>query len=41
MDETTEKCPISLEDFNTDDPDKTPYRTCDKSHFGCEGCIES
>jgi len=40
MDETTEKCPICLEDFNTDDPDKTPYRICDKSHFICKGCIK-
>jgi hypothetical protein len=40
MDETTEKCPISLEDFNTDDPDKIPYRLCDKSHFSCKGCIK-
>ncbi len=40
MDETTEKCPICLEDFNTDDPDKTPYRMCDKSHFSCKGCIK-
>jgi len=41
MDETTEKCPICLEDFNTDDPDKTPYRTCEHGHFGCKDCIES
>jgi len=40
MDETTEKCPICLEDFNTDDPDKTPYRICNKSHFICKGCIK-
>ena len=41
MEETTEKCPICLEDFNTDDPDKTPYRTCEHGHFGCKDCIES
>jgi hypothetical protein len=33
MEETTEKYPTRLEDFNTDDPDNTPYRICNKSHF--------
>jgi len=40
MDETTEKCPICLEDFNTDDPDKTPRRICEHGHFSCKSCIK-
>tara|TARA_B110000003_G_C16540939_1_gene492731 strand:- start:340 stop:915 length:576 start_codon:yes stop_codon:yes gene_type:complete len=33
-----EKCPICLEDFNTDEPDKIPYRLCDNCHFTCTSC---
>jgi len=40
MDETTEKCPICLEDFNTDDLDKTPHEICEHGHFICKGCIK-